>query len=546
MYFNKIEPIRKDDGNGSSSEGAMDLGEIETSNERNIEEHSPQHFFPRDVAERHQILHGIIKADNRYDGKRLESHLRNLAEQHNFGGRNQTGILSIHTTRWHSHLHWIHICKTFQKGSDCSCHTTKKIRSLGFGIKWRRIKWSREWERNCIIYLSEEGRQVLQASIDGNDELEKCHRVYNYIKAIGQPGREESSLRCEISSRRGRRGTDGSHQPGGEDSEDSDAGSSASGYSRRSTGKTTWSMAKQKAKELDDLLCRKFLPSYQAMLEDEEYREIMSHYFYDQDDKREKIGKQVWDDFCIKWRGKSLRQIIIERINSEFNLRKYYSPKYSLQIIVSLLRKQSMPYTFIQDVVDIIDMNRPKVNTLYIKGQAGAGKTYFLNSLADLVWSVGYVEANVNRNNNFPFENLIWKRMAILNEFNCSKGQKDSCKELFEGTTTTINIKHKSRMSLPRTPCFITTNNNFLLNFEQIDSNAFKQRMIIYSWSSQPWLKELDAYPHPLIWAKLITLSEEEYKNLPEPDLSNQEYDLIISKSTVTDDVINQAIKDIF
>ena len=69
-------------------------------------------------------LHGIITRDHSCSGERLEQSMRELAVSFNFGGRGQTGAVSLHVTPWASHVHWVHLCRNFHR--DCKCAQTVK------------------------------------------------------------------------------------------------------------------------------------------------------------------------------------------------------------------------------------------------------------------------------------------------------------------------------------------------------------------------------------------------------------------------------------
>lgn len=452
-------------------------------------------------------LHGVITADHRYSGPRLERELRKLGETFSFAGRGQTGAVSLHVTDYASHLHWVHICKNFHR--DCKCAQTVKIRHLGFRIKWKRIERAGgHWERNVLLYLSKSQRYPIQAFRKGEDKLEEfLHARVEAEKEGRGPG--YNSLRCSL---------DDQHDDGHADgSDNSDAESSVSSQSRWSKG--SWQTQKGGteiqgiAKRLWSLLERKLQASILELTTDPEYMQLMAPLYYTRDRERINITNQVWENFLITWNRKSLKDIITTRLKqpNTFTAKRYYTPIYSLWLIMKLLQKQmETPWILIQDIINIVEKVIPKVNTLSIRGPGGCGKGYFLNTLAELVWSVGQIEANMNRSNPFPFENLLNKRLAILNEFNCSPGQKDNCKELFEGAPTSINVKYKSRVPLPRTPIIITTNNDWTQDFGKDDKDAFRQRCIFYRWTKQPWLKEELGYPHPLIWAKLVTLTSQQ------------------------------------
>ena len=59
---------------------------------------------------------------------------------------------------------------------------------------------------------------------------------------------------------------------------------------------------------------------------------------------------------------------------------------------------------FIKRCKVIVTKRLPKKNSLAIIGPPhGSGKTYFLKSLTNLVWNVGYIESNINQKFKFSF-----------------------------------------------------------------------------------------------------------------------------------------------
>lgn len=491
-----------------------------------------------------QLLHGVITKDHRLRGRDLERELRKLGMEFNFSGRSQSGIVSIHVTDYASHLHWIHECHNYH--GDCKCTQTRNIRLRGFSIKWRRIdKLNRWWERNLILYLQKQGRYPLQAFREGEDQMEEfLHAAIEANKTDG--GRAENSLRCELDD----------IEDGRRDGESSDDDESMVSGSSKGT-KRSWEVAtrnsrgsKELAKLLWKLIERKLPTSTMALTSDPEYMELMEPLYYVDDVKRMKITNQCWENFLITWNRKSISEIITMRNTSTFNARKYFTPNYSLYIVMRLLKSQvKEPWVFIKEIMQILNMELEKRNTFCIWGERNCGKTWFINSLGDLLWNVGSIEANFNKTSTFPFEDLINKRMAILNEFNCSPAKKDTCKELFEGQPTSVNVKYQKPQKIHRTPIFITTNNNWLLNFDKVDSDAFRARCFFYRWQPQSWLEHETGYPHPILWSKLSLLSEKElwneqwikYESPPE-----REYNVIEHNSIVDTEALNDINKNLF
>lgn len=453
-----------------------------------------------------RLLHGVITADHRWRGSQLERKLREFAMDFNFKGRSQTGVISLHITDYASHLHWVHECHNYH--GDCKCSQTRAIRQRGFSIKWKRIgRINHWWERNLILYLQKQGRHPLQAFRQGEDQMEEF--LHAAIKADSNDrGRTANIIRCDLDNIEDGRSSSAAS---------SDDESMVSSASRRSQG--SWQADKGKArgkkdlaKELHKLIERKLPASEMELIEDPEYMQLMEPLYYVDDYSRKQLTQQVFDNFKINWNRKSLMDIIVMRAQNEttFNEKNYYTPKYSLYIIMQLLIKQmGQPWEFIDTIIKVLNREVPKKNTISIIGAGGCGKTYFLDTLSELLWNVGELEANINKSNNFPFEGLLHKRLGILNEFNCSPARKDTCKELFEGKKTPVNIKYGKPTKLKPVPIIITTNNNWLLNFDKNDAEAFRQRCFFYNWQPQPWLRDEDGYPHPLLWAKLILLTTE-------------------------------------
>ena len=155
-----------------------------------------------------------------------------------------------------------------------------------------------------------------------------------------------------------------------------------------------------------------------------------------------------------------------------------------------------------------------KQNALAIFGDPGSGKTYFITMIKKLMWNSGHIESHINKTSNFPFENMYNKRIAIINEMNVSQSSIQVVKEILEGKDVCIPIKYKTRQTLRRIPIFITSNNFFLNDFTASEREAFKQRMYVFNWTPQPWLKNLNKDLHPMT---LPLLYKETFKKIKAP-----------------------------
>lgn len=463
-----------------------------------------------------------------------------FAMEIDFKRRNQSGIVAFHPTKWARHIHWIHICsKRDDKG--CNCSATQYIKNkLNLIVKWKRIRWTRDWEANVVSYLSKSERQTIQAFRNGQDIMAELTAYRDQIQVLGL-GVCASGLRCEYDScerPRRPRASQRSGAPEGIDQEES-SGSEGEGEAEEA-GPSSRGGITTAAMELNALLGRKFPSSIQAMEIDPEFRALMQKFHYTDAKRRDMLVDEVWKEFSIDWNRKSLKQMIMARLNTQFLNRRYYTPAYSYQLVLYLLSLQTSNVPrFIQDVLEIFDKENPKVNTLYLLGPGGSGKTWFIQSLLDLVWSYGKIDAHINKNNLFQFSNLLFKRCAVFNEFNVAGSAVDIVKEIFEGNPTIVNKKFKDPHELLRTPIFITTNNNFLLNQDQVNRDALQQRMIMHRWSAQSdFLKPLKGYPHPLLWAKLISFIDSPHP-IVKPDLDNPEWDITVVNPDVDMETYN-------
>lgn len=194
------------------------------------------------------------------------------------------------------------------------------------------------------------------------------------------------------------------------------------------------------------------------------------------------------------------------------NVNDYYYDVYeSREILIKLLEHQfydianadnitvSQAVTeFLQDVFDICEKNKPKRNTLELIGGAGSGKSYFADCITAFYLNVGHAR-NWNRNENFPLQSCINRRIILWNEAQVETSAHDSVKLLLGGDPCPANIKYMDIQTIPRTPIIITANRQYIPNTE-----PFNQRMSRYNWIPAPFLKDYVKKPHPLSYHKLL------------------------------------------
>lgn len=145
------------------------------------------------------------------------------------------------------------------------------------------------------------------------------------------------------------------------------------------------------------------------------------------------------------------------------------------------------------EIFEVMNMQKGKIKTVYLYGTASGGKS----AIIDLIQSV-YRTSEVGRagaqaiNSNFWLEDMIGKRLAILEEVVCNQVNVESVKQLMEGNKNShSNVKYeKSRMLLPM-PVLMAANVEITKNCQahtaaimarciRIEFNAVTKRNLYY------------------------------------------------------------------
>lgn len=117
-----------------------------------------------------------------------------------------------------------------------------------------------------------------------------------------------------------------------------------------------------------------------------------------------------------------------------------------------------------------------KKNTLVLWGPTNTGKSAFLSGFKQCVnWG------EVVNSNTFAFEGLINNQFGIWEEPLISPELAEKAKQVFEGMETSIPVKYRKPVKLPRTPIFITTN-HAPWRFCTKEEEMFRNRMYIFTW----------------------------------------------------------------
>lgn len=226
-----------------------------------------------------------------------------------------------------------------------------------------------------------------------------------------------------------------------------------------------------------------------------------------------------------EWKDLKFHEKVIEMSKNPFvfnNRPCYYSIDYSYWLLLRLLKSQYQIYDdcrqFIDNCINWANFESPKKNILYFIGPPGSGKSYFADTIQSIMWLVGTMKQLNKNTGNFFLDSCIYKVMGLWEEPNVSNdgGFKEILKRLGEGAKVTANVKFVSEgRNINQLPILITTNFEIWERFPE-EKTALLQRMHHYCWSQQPWLINCTAFPHPLVWQKLLLFNEIDYALISE------------------------------
>lgn len=153
---------------------------------------------------------------------------------------------------------------------------------------------------------------------------------------------------------------------------------------------------------------------------------------------------------------------------------------------------------FLNDLYDILEKQRPKVNCFMVISEPSAGKNFFFDAISAWYINVGLIQ-NFNRYNNFPLMEAINRRINIWNEPNMEPAAFDTVKMLLAGDPLKAAVKYQGEQPLQKTPIIVMTNNECFPN-----TQAFNDRIVRYRWQRAPFLKKYTKKIHPEAWPNLI------------------------------------------
>lgn len=232
------------------------------------------------------------------------------------------------------------------------------------------------------------------------------------------------------------------------------------------------------------------------------------------DPKNKDYLQAAFDDFGKDLMDMSLRDIynMLNDHNPQFFLSMNYGTREeSLEIIDNLIRHQcndddEQVNVFLTAVVDILDKRIPKCNCLVVQSAPSAGKNYFFDMIFALVMNYGQL-GTANKHNLFAFQEAPNKRLIVWNEPNYESSVTDTLKMMTAGDPYTVRVKHAMDTHVRRTPVIVLTNKGVDFMYDQ----AFKDRIIKFTWQTAPFLKEVDFKPYPMAFFDLLNKYNIEY-----------------------------------
>lgn len=215
------------------------------------------------------------------------------------------------------------------------------------------------------------------------------------------------------------------------------------------------------------------------------------------------------DDFGKTINDMSLRDIfnMINDDNTERIFIKgttYGNVMDSLATIDNLLKYQygdeeEQIINFLEYLVDVLDRRINKLNTICVIGPPSSGKNFFFDMILAACLSYGQL-TTANKFNNFAFQDAPDRRVIMWNEPNYCSSYTDFLKTLLGGDACNVRVKNIHEVPVSRTPVIVLTNTS--TNF--MNDSAFDDRIVKFSWSTAPFLRDVKFKPHPLSFFLLL------------------------------------------
>lgn len=165
-------------------------------------------------------------------------------------------------------------------------------------------------------------------------------------------------------------------------------------------------------------------------------------------------------------------------------------------------------FTFLKELILLIDKRLGKTNTFYFISPTCSGKTFFFEMIKDFLLLHGNM-SNWNKYNQFPLQMCIDKKILFWNEPDAAESFYEDLKKVTGGEYYSANIKNRMHMELKKTPLIITGNNRSIFPMKP----EWLCRINYYTWKTAPFLKDNGSKKlHPLTFYYLIKATENFYQ----------------------------------
>lgn len=204
-------------------------------------------------------------------------------------------------------------------------------------------------------------------------------------------------------------------------------------------------------------------------------------------------------DFIDFFKCKTTDNLLFQDFERRGNV--YHDIETSTNLALEFLEFQfpTNAQDFVGKLVAVLDMEEAKINTFDVLSPPSCGKTWFFDMVVDFYLNVGHVK-NMNRNQNFPFQDCVDRRVLMWNEPSTSPENYDQLKTIFGGDRCPAGIKHDDDIVIYRTPLICTGNGRLFP-----DDPAFEARRHCFKFNYWPKLKTLGQLKLiPLAWINVL------------------------------------------
>lgn len=187
----------------------------------------------------------------------------------------------------------------------------------------------------------------------------------------------------------------------------------------------------------------------------------------------------------------------------------YYDYDYSIKLIEFVIEKQwGNVKVVLQNFYNIFNKVKPKLNTIFIRGDPGSGKNFIMDSFINFFINIGTINT-LSKYNLFALQDLVDRRIGIGNDIQISSNELEYVKVLTGGNQATTRVKYEADGVVNRTPLV------FMANYEMFNmsDSAWQQRIYYLQTSHIPELERCKKLPYPLaivgLWEKYRILKSE-------------------------------------